>query len=204
MKANQLPLLVDSDAFCKLATANLLDATLALLGVDLAKCARLPALPYMLQRGALYRQYGDAQAEQLRKLSLAVPEMPEAETQWLDVFANVPSIDPGEAQIFALAAERGLRVLTGDKRALRAVSALPGVQAKLDGNVVTIEAVLLGLSGKMSETDLRYCGNVLANYDRMAKVVFGSANSSLVEALGSYLGSLDQETSPMKLWHPNS
>lgn len=57
-----MKLLIDNDAFCKIGTGGLLLESLALLGVDLASCGRLPSLPYMLRRGRLPKQYGRLRA----------------------------------------------------------------------------------------------------------------------------------------------
>ena len=43
-------LLIDSDAFCKLAASGLLSDAAALFN---GECGRLPALPHMLRRGQL-------------------------------------------------------------------------------------------------------------------------------------------------------
>lgn len=143
-------------------------------------------------------------ADMLLALATEFPKMPVASTEWLDKFVGVSDIDPGEAQIYALAAEKELRVLTGDKRALKAVGSLSEVSAKLDGNVVTIEAVLLGLSNSNhgSDAELRERGSVLGTYDHMARAVFASASSSLDDALDSYFRSVEREAQPMRLWRP--
>ena len=44
-------LLLDTDAFCILAASGLLHDAVDLLGMDLAVCGRLPALPHMLRKG---------------------------------------------------------------------------------------------------------------------------------------------------------
>lgn len=49
-------LLLDTDIFCKLGVADLLDDTLSILGLKYSDCSRLPALPHMLRRGRLVRQ----------------------------------------------------------------------------------------------------------------------------------------------------
>jgi hypothetical protein len=200
---NPLRLVIDSDAFCKLAAADLLDATLSLLGVTEKQCARLPTLLYMLRKGRIRNRYGYTVADGLIEKASIFSAMPEASAEWLDKLAGTAAVDPGEAQMYALAAEHGLLALTGDKRALKAVSSMPEVYTKLDGKVVTIEAVLLGLSLQMAEAELRARGKVLGTYDQMAKAVFASANSSLHEALGSYFGSLEADFQPMKLWRPD-
>ena len=52
-------LLVDTDAFCKLSVAGLLESAANVFDTSLLECARLPALPHMLKRGALRKHYGD-------------------------------------------------------------------------------------------------------------------------------------------------
>lgn len=142
-------------------------------------------------------------AEVLIAAAVSFPTMPEPSAEWLDKMATAIAIDPGEAQIYALAAEHGALVLTGDKRALKAVSLLPELYTKLDGNIVTMEAVLLGLIVQMTDADLRARGKVLGTYDQMAKAVFASSNSALDNALGSYFVSLEAESAPLKLWRPS-
>lgn len=143
---------------------------------------------------------GDAMADGLLPIAESIGAMSEASEEWLDPLVGNPGIDAGEAQIFALAAEHRLRVLTGDKRALAEVSRLPKFRAEIDAGVVTLEAVLLGLTNKMSEAELRARGRVLAQYDKMARAVFASVGSSLDEGLESYLADLERSTDPMKLW----
>jgi len=53
-------LLVDSDAFCKLAASDLLSDAAMLFDAELPDCGRLPALPYMLRRGGLPRDEFEA------------------------------------------------------------------------------------------------------------------------------------------------
>lgn len=202
MKPDQPQLLIDSDAFCKLAAANLLDEALALLGVTKARCARLPALPPMLRRGRLRNTLGDDIANRLHPIAESIAPIDEPSAEWLDGLSENSAIDVGEAQIYALAAERGLRVLTGDKRAVVEVSKLPKFRPKLDRRVVTLEAVLLGLTDTMSKADLRARGSTLAQHDKMARAVFGSAGSPLDQGLASYLGDLERTTDPMRLWRP--
>lgn len=197
----QLPqLLLDTDAFCKLAIANLLDDVLTLLGVNRARCAVLPALPYMLGRGRLRKKYGDVESDQLRKLANEFAVAPGASTGWLDVLSIQPSIDPGEAQLFALAAEREIRVMTGDKRALEALAKINSIHPLLSGNVLTLEAVLTGLAEELPDTQLRHKGSILGQYDQMAKAVFSSTGSDLKEALDSYFRDVEFKAQPLRLW----
>ena len=193
-------LLIDTDAFCKLAAAELLDEVLALLGVNRTQCAVLPALPYMLERGRLRKKYGDFKSDRLRKLADEFPVAPNSSSKWLDELSAESSIDPGEAQLFALAAEHEIRILTGDKRALEALAKVSDIHPHLSGNVVTLESVLTGLHEQLPETQLRQKGKVLGQHDQMAKAVFGSTASDLGEALNSYLMDVESRTQPLRLW----
>lgn len=193
-------LLVDTDAFCKLAAADLLDEVLALLGVSRDQCAVLPALPHMLEKGRLRRDYGEAAADGLLKLSGEFPIAPEASEEWLDLLAAVPSIDPGEAQLFALAAEHGIRVLTGDKRSLEALAKVSNIHPRLDGRIVSLEAALTGLTKGAQQAQLRRKGSILGQYDQMARAVFASKGSDLDEALDSYTRDLESRVKPLVLW----
>ena len=193
-------LLVDTDAFCKLAAADLLDEVLALLGVRRDQCAVLPALPHMLGKGPLRRRYGNAAADGLRRLSGEFPVAPGASEEWLDLLAAVPSIDPGEAQLFALAAEHRIRVLTGDKRALEALAKVSPIHAHIEGRIVSLEAVLAGLTKEKPEVELRPKGLILGQYDQMARAVFASKGSDLGEALNSYTRDLESKVKPLVLW----
>jgi hypothetical protein len=197
----QLPqLLVDTDAFCKLAAADLLDEVLALLGVSRAQCAVLPALPYMLERGRLRKRYGDFESARLRKLADEFPVAPDSSSTWLDALTAESSIDPGEAQLFALAAEHGIRILTGDKRALEALAKVNNIHPHLSGNVITLEAVLSGLAEQVPDAQLRRMGSVLGQHDQMAKAVFASTGSDLGEALDSYVRDVESRAKPLLLW----
>jgi hypothetical protein len=199
--APQFPqLLVDTDAFCKLAAADLLDDVFSLLSVDRTQCAVLPALPHMLERGRIRKNYGDAAADRLRKLADEFPAAPNSSSAWLDVLADEPSINPGEAQLFALAAERRIRVLTGDKRSLDALAKITAIHPSLAGRVVTLEAVLRGMASNIPEAQLRHKGKVLGQRDQMAKAVFASEGSDLGEALDSYIRDLAARAKPLELW----
>ena len=90
-------LLVDSDAFCKLAASDLLSDAAALFRAKLAECGRLPALPYMLKRGGLPQTYGTAACGRLIPLAENMPAVEHASTSWLEQLAPNPAIDPGEA-----------------------------------------------------------------------------------------------------------
>ena len=103
-----MKLLVDTDAFCKLGVAGLVKEAAQIFSAGLQECGRLPALPYMLRKGRLRKLYGGQAFDALIPIADAMPAMPQPSSTWLDKLTPLDAIDPGEAQIFATAAETGL------------------------------------------------------------------------------------------------
>jgi hypothetical protein len=195
-------LLIDSDVFCKLGVAGLLEDALAALDISVSDCARLPALPYMLRRGRLPGNYGSAECERLVPLAEAISAIPSADIEWLGRLATVSDIDPGEAQLLAFAAQHTLLLLTGDKRALRAVRNVQGYPDALRRRVVVLEAALIELCARLGEVEVgrRIAG--LKAKDPMLSVCFSSDNRHPTVALKSYCTSLAAEVHPLLLWEP--
>ena len=148
-------LLVDSDLFAKLGIAGLLGRLLEFLGVELAECGRLPALPHMLRRGGIPALYGSDRCERLVPTADQMGVIPPASTSWLARVAGVSQIDAGEAQLFASAAEHGLLIVTGDKRSVIAMSQLDAFPAALSGRIISMEAALLALCGRLGAEPVR-------------------------------------------------
>ena len=148
-------LVVDTDAFCKLAMGGLLHDALSLLGADLLECGRLPALPFMLRRGRLREVFGPDQCDALIPVADMVPVAIQPSDIWLDRLTPIQAIDPGEAQLFAAAAEAGLIVVSGDKRGLRALKDVPGFADALASRIVVLEAILLALCDRLGPEDVR-------------------------------------------------
>lgn len=192
-------LLVDTDAFCKLGVAGLLDPSVRLLVGD-GECARLPALPHMLRRGRLVQQYGAQACSALIPLANSMPVVPSAPDEWLTPLVTIPAIDAGEAQLFALAASESILLLSGDKRALRAVSAVPAFAEGLTGRVVVFEVVLLELCARLGAERIRDAVQPLMDADTAVKVCFSEGNPDPEAALRSYVGALEDEVGPLGLW----
>ncbi|MCA9627893.1 MAG: hypothetical protein KC766_09510 [Myxococcales bacterium] len=197
-----MKLLVDTDAFCKLQMAGLLDEAVGLLAAGLHECGRLPALPHMLRRGRLRRLFGADVCDAMIPVADAVPVMHQPNVTWLDKLAPIEAIDPGEAQIFAAAAEAGLIVLSGDKRALRALKGVDGFADALAGRVVVLEAILLALCDHLGLDAIRQRVAPLAVADQAVRVCFSVGNADPAAALRSYLGALQTEAHPLVLWKP--
>lgn len=197
-----MKLLIDSDAFCKLGTGGLLLEGLSLLGTDLASCGRLPALPYMLRRGTLPRRFGVAACENLIPIAEAIPRLPIPDNEWLGPLTDVSEIDFGEAQIFAAAAQFGLSILTGDKRALMALKGLPNFTGALAYRVVALESLLLVLCARLGNESVRNQMRPVISQDKSLMICFSSSNPNPRAGLRSYAKALAADVYPLLLWEP--
>jgi hypothetical protein len=199
-----MKVLVDTDAFCKLGLAGLLNDALASLGAQLSDCGRLPALPHMLRRGSIPKRFGKENCESLWEAANATPVIPPLTSPWLERFVPVPGIDPGEALLFSTAAEPSLLVLSGDKRALRAIRAVEEAADALSGLIVTLEALLIALHGSIGADELRTRVAPLRSFDTTVGICFSDSNADPLAAVWSYYNGLASEVAPLRLWQPPS
>lgn len=192
--------LVDTDIFQKLAATGLLEAGLQHFGASLETAERLPSLPHMLRRGKLRRELGNACADSLIPLAEKMQVLPEAEVSLLDQL-NVEGIDPGEVQLFANALLEDVRLLTGDKRALRAVSRLPQVTKALAGKIVVLEESLLMLCNISGDAFVQAAVTPHRQIDKgVFQSCFSVGTTSPQDCLKSYSGHLRTEVAPLDLW----
>ena len=197
-----MKLLFDTDAFCKFGIASLLEDAAHIFGAKLQECGRLPALPFMLRRGRLREVYGGLACDTLIPVANAIPLVPKPSVIWLEKLAAVEVIDPGEAQIFAVAAEQGHPFLSGDKRALKALKDIGDFVPALEKRVVVIEAVLLALCDRIGQEEIRRRVAPLGLVDRMVAVCFSGENQNPSDALVSYFEDLKTKLAPLQLWNP--
>lgn len=197
-------LLVDTDAFCKLGVAGLIEDAAGVFGARLPDCGRLPALPHMLRRGAIVKRYGRNACDALILHAETMPALPRPGAAALDLLAANDAIDPGEAQLFAAAAELGIPVISGDKRAMRALKHVREIHAPLARRLVTLEAILLKLCERLGLEDVRRRVGPLAMHDRAVKACFSPGNPDPRDGLRSYNGSLVAEVHPLLLWDPDA
>ncbi|MBI5317048.1 MAG: hypothetical protein HZB34_13870 [Nitrospirae bacterium] len=197
-----MKLLFDTDAFCKLGIASLLQDAAQIFGGQLQECGRLYALPFMLKKGRLRNLFGGPACDALIPVADVIPVMSDPSVTWLEKLTGIEAIDPGEAQIFAVAAELGQPFLSGDKRALIALKNIDDFITVLDGRVVILEAVLLALCDRLGQEEMRLRVAPLAAVDRMVEVCFSSGNPDPSTALMSYYRALKMELAPLKLWDP--
>lgn len=193
-------LLVDTDMFAKLGVANLLERFCELFDAEVEECGRLPALPHMLRRGSLPALLGEAGCSRLVPLAESMKVAAPASVEWLDRLVGTPQIDPGEAQLFASAAENGLFIATGDKRSTVAVARIPEIVTALSGRVVSLEAALQAMCRRFGVTLIRDALRPILPVDKMIRVCFSADNADPLGALGSYVRDLERSASPLVLW----
>jgi hypothetical protein len=199
-----MKLLVDSDAFCKLAPAALLSEAALEFTATLSDCARLPALPHMLRRGSLRWRIGGEVCDALIPVAEGMLTVPASTGEWLDKLIAAEGIDPGEAQLIAVSIDYGLHLLSGDKRALRVVKSIEGLAAALAGRVVVLEAILLALCHRLGTTEVRRRVAAIRGHDAMIDICFSAENSDPPGSLRSYFNNLAAEVNPLVLWEPGT
>jgi hypothetical protein len=128
--------------------------------------------------------------------------MAQPSTAWLEKLAPIAAIDPGEAQIFAAAAENRLTIMSGDKRALRALKEVRCLAEALAGRVVVLEAILVALCDDLGLDEVRRRITRAGLPDKMIHVCFSAGNVDPRGALLSYYGSFADELRPLVLWDP--
>lgn len=197
-----MKLLIDTDAFCKLAVSELLHDAIRVLEAKLEDCLRLPALPHMLRRGRIRNQYGPDSCDSMLQVAQTLPRVPEPSAAWLDPLASIREIDPGEALIFAAAAESEGTVVSGDKRALVSLKDLQDYREALTDRIVVFEAVLLRLCHDLGADVVRRRVRPLETLDTVVRVCFSSLGSEPEEGLLSYFEDLQATVSPLELWDP--
>ena len=195
-------LLVDTDVYCKLSVPGFFEEAVHLLGVDVTECGRLAALPYMLKKGPLREFYGADECDRLLTTTHYMPIVDSSHSKWLEQLTSLQSINPGEAQIFAVGADTDLLVMTGDKRAVRALTAIPELIESLSGRIVVFEAILLALCGWLGPEIVRQRIQRLSNVDRLVQVCFSSGIPDPMVGLNSYYNDLAAELQPLVLWNP--
>lgn len=148
--------LADNDIILKLAQCDLLDSLHELLGVSVKNIfipttAKYQLLPKIVQKALSKCGNEETVARIKRFLDIAQDVPAITDLNLLLKLSEIPNIDSGEQQLFAATAADGSSLLiTGDKKALRAVvlnqATIPTVYEGLLNNVVTFEsALLLGL-----------------------------------------------------------
>jgi hypothetical protein len=191
-----MQLLLDTDVFTKLGCVDLLADLAVELKTTLKDCRRLPALLHMLKRGPLAKRLGPARCQHLLVLAEDVPTVAAPDPHWMDRLVHVPSIDPGEAQLLAVAAAADENVLlaSGDKRALAAVSSVMGLAEALRGQVVTMESAVLLLCGTLGVQEVARRIAPALDLDKSLAICFRSTDPLV--GLASYHNAIVSSTDP--------
>ncbi len=198
-----MSVLIDSDAFCKLGASDLLADALKILGFRMSDCSRLPALTFMLKKGKLFQAYGESICTSLLAIAENIPPIPEPDPTLIDPIVSHSNIDPGEAFLFAQAAQEQSIVITGDKKALKALKNIDGLPNALAGRIVVMEAILINLCELLGNEDVKRRMSPLIHLDITLSICFSDGNPEPIECLRSYYRSLTLEVDPLQLWEPS-
>ncbi|TAK90337.1 MAG: hypothetical protein EPO06_08645 [Burkholderiaceae bacterium] len=141
-------LTLDVDAICKLANWRLLDELSNIMHIKPESMMTLGSLIHRAKRSIdkldtrlfVATDAASNLAEFLRHTS----PLPEADPKLLAIFQDVADIDVGEAILFSILIQHPeSRFVTGDKRALRALTNVPqGIREALAGRVICLEQVV--------------------------------------------------------------
>jgi hypothetical protein len=152
----------------------------------------------------LRKTLGVAASDSIVTIAEGVSALSEPEPEpWLVRLAGIVAIDPGEAQIFAsAAAEQESFVITGDKRALRALKDVEDFSAALEGRIAVMEAILIAVCDRIGPEEVRGRLRPVLALDGMIEICFANAGSDPKDGLRSYFDSLAAEVRPLVLWNP--
>lgn len=208
MKRSGKLLYLDNDLFVLFAGANILEELIEAVGFDRQATRRLRPLPQMLERGPLARRLPTGLRQRALAWCSTIAGIEEAPSPKLvDRLVLLEDLDPGEAVLFALAAETdGSLVGTCDRRACRALGRaqnLGDVRGRLKGKVVCLEASLKALLKRMEFSELAEALTTIREHNQTLRVLLaqGAATSreSFEIALSSYLKDLAYEAGDL-LW----
>ena len=198
-----MKLLIDTDAFCKFGCSGLLsDVVECIADTKVSECGRLAALPHMLRKGQLQQAYGKSACDVLIPLADSMPLHPTPNQDWQDKLVSIDEMDFGEIQILAAAADTETIVLTGDKRALQALSKVSGATEVFGGRIAVLEAGLISLHDKIGPSELRRRAGHLSKVDSVTRICFSEGNHDPLDCLTSYFADICNKVEPLTLWPP--
>jgi hypothetical protein len=191
-------LMVDVDAFCKLAHWNILPHLPGLTGIPWQRIATISSLLHRAQRATAkpdMKIFHTSQAARLAvesmgymgKLGKPVPES-------LVLLEGVSQIDVGEAVLFSLLMDNHEScLLTGDKKALKSLATLDCAD-RVSGRIITIEQIMLICLKKMGEEWFKSNVCPFKDIDTSIRLVMGSccqhAGINLIEGLLSFINEI--------------
>ena len=196
----QPSLLADNDVLIKLAHWGLLGELPATFGAQWSDLATLESIKFRAMRAdaKLFRtpQVAAALYQKLQVTS----ELPEPRSEDLSRLQGIVDLDAGEVALLSAALANPAAVLiTGDKRALRALAHpdLADIAEQLEGRVVCLEQLLEQIAAYRGPQFV--IEGVLLHRDMDAGVraivgPSGCTHESLSQGLASYVGDLRKQT----------
>jgi hypothetical protein len=193
-------LYVDVDAVAKLAHWQLLEHLPSLLGVAWSDCGTLGSVVHRASRatekadGKLFKSTEAAGRAMASVKLMGKPVEPGGVT--MSSLQDIAGLDPGEAVLLsAVADEAGSRLLTGDKRAIRALAELDaGVRGPIAGRILVVEQIVLLAFDRFGLAWLRDRVCPFADIDKAIRVVMGgrcdASEVAVREALEAYIQEL--------------
>jgi hypothetical protein len=190
--------LADNDIIHKLACCDLLDELLVLLDSPPNSVMVLSSMKYVV--GSKLKSNIAAGAN-LKRFLKQVSVIPEASPLLLQQFM-LSNIDAGEAQMIAVLVETSSisRFVTGDKRALIAISNLASSHQKLDLRLAEtrtdcLESIVLGLIERFGYSAINAKISPAVAVDKALKACFGETRteSHARQGLESYIADLQRQ-----------
>lgn len=199
-------LLLDADAVCKLANWRLLNELPHLVGIAPENMMAVSSLIYRAKKSIDKldtRLFVEAEAARIAVefLQQTAP-LPEAPADLLAVFQDVADIDVGEAILFSVLLQYSeYKVLTGDKRALRALANVPDdVRKALAGRVICLEQIIVKALAVNGLDRLREWICPHKSIDGSIAIVMGSRcdadQVAVEEGLNSFVGEISSLYDP--------
>ncbi len=195
-----MKLLIDVDALVKMAHWRMLPELPGSLDISWSNCATVSSLKFRASRAATEpdgKLFISTQAAQAAVLAIAeMSELAEPLPGHLELFQDISGIDAGEAILFAgIMGDDSTYVLTGDKRALRALSNLPAEsRMQMAGRIYSLEQILLVMLQKNGLGWLRDRVCPERKLDKAVDAIMGSRcdapAESVREGFASYIREL--------------
>lgn len=199
-------LLIDSDLFILLSSAQLLDRVSELLGIHTANLRRLDALPHMLRKPgrSMRRKYPQAVMDQALldcDRIKGLTERPVSDEVLSRLLRPEDNIDDGEALLYSIVYERQCWLLgSGDKRAMMGLSQSPDLADIRDGvagRIISLEVVCELLLKNETVEQVAATLGPLSDINQTLRILFGSGGPYTTEdrldAVASYRRDLEKQ-----------
>lgn len=199
----------DNDFLQKLVRLGLWDEFLR--AHDYPSVFTLRASRYRYKQAKRRKNLGEKTCDQILAAIDATKTVPEVSQLLLNKMCGVDGLDEGEALLFGAAyTDPGSFVLTGDKKAIKALAAaeaLASVCSGLGGRVYCLELAMAMLLGHLGLR--RVCDSVCSNpgVDKTLEMIFPRkdiAEAPVTEAFDSFLKDLKREANGLLGYPPRA